>query len=105
MSLRLLNLIILKTLGAVKPFSTLRNSDREMETLVEPYKIYNKHHELPHEERNRLVFDYYSIQRIADKMGVSKGRVFNLISSLIDRGFIYRNENGKRMMNPKYVLS
>jgi predicted transcriptional regulator len=37
-------------------------------------------------------------------MGVSKGRVFNLISSLIDRGFIYRNENGKRMMNPKYVI-
>ena len=50
-------LIILKTLGAVKPFSTLRNSDREMETLVELYKIYNKHHELPPEERNRLVFD------------------------------------------------
>ncbi len=97
-------LITLKTLGAVKPFSTLRNSDREMETLVELYKIYNKHHELPPEERNRLVFDYYSIQRIADKMGVSKGRVFNLISSLIDRGFIYRNENGKRMMNPRFVI-
>ena len=97
-------LITLKTLGSVKPFSTLRNSDREMETLVELYKIYNKHNELPPEERNRLVFDYYSIQRIADKMGVSKGRVFNLISSLIDRGFIYRNENGKRMMNPKFVI-
>ena len=36
-------LITLKTLGAIKPFSTLRNSDREMETLVELYKIYNKH--------------------------------------------------------------
>lgn len=97
-------LIILKTLGAIKPYSLLRNSDKERDVLVELFKIYNKHLALDENERNRLVFDYYATQAIAEKLNVSKNRLSIIVTSLMEKGFVYRNENNKRMMNKKFVV-
>ena len=96
--------IILKVFSAIKPYSLLRNSEKEREVLVELFKIYNSNLALDENKRNRLVFDYYAIQDIAEKIGVSKNRLSIIITSLMEKGFVYRNENNKRMMNPKYVI-
>jgi len=88
---------ILRILKFIKPFSDLRN--RELQVFAELLSVYNKYKSLKVDDRNKLTFDYDVRSSIAEKYGISKDSVYNIMMSLRRKGLI-----GSNVIIPKYVI-
>ena len=88
---------LLEILKLIPPFNNLR--PRERQVYAELLYYHDKYKELKDEDRNRLIFDYATREDIAEKYGISKDVVYNVMKELKQKGVI----TGKEIC-AKYIL-
>ncbi len=89
--------MLLEVLKLVSPFHILR--PRERQVYAELLYYNDKYKDLKPEDRNRLIFDYATREDIAQKYGISKDVVYNIMKELKQKNVITGKE-----ISPKWLL-
>lgn len=89
---------IVEILRMIYPLNKLRPRERQVYAALMEY--YHKYSSLGEKERNRLIFDFETRSEIAEKIGVSKDVIYNIMKDLKKKGVI-----GKSSMKKDYIVS
>jgi biotin operon repressor len=91
--------VVVEIFDFTPPFSLLR--ERQKDVFAEFLRYHNEYKDYPDEVRDKLIFDYDTYQKIADKLGVKRSTVYNVTSELRALGLIIDNSIDKRFIIPK----
>jgi hypothetical protein len=91
--------VIVEIFDFTPPFSQLR--ERQKDVYAELLRYHHEYKDYPVEVRNKLIFDYDTYQKIADKLGVNRSTIYNIISELRNLELIKDNNLDERFIIPK----